>query len=75
MKLIKSLFAIAFFFAINTVSAQSVASKWPQLNDFQELLVKTFEPAGEGNFGRGLGARSHSGPAAGRQRERDHGEP
>jgi len=51
MKLIKSLFAIAFFFAINTVSAQSIASKWPQLNDFQELLVKTFEPAGEGNFG------------------------
>lgn len=51
MKLIKSLFAIAFFFAINSVSAQSIASKWTQLNDFQELLVKTFEPAGEGNFG------------------------
>lgn len=52
MKLIKSLFAVAFFFAINTVSSQSIASKWPQLNDFQELLVKTFEPAGEGNFGK-----------------------
>lgn len=50
MKLIKSLFAIAFFFAVNTISAQSVTEKWPQLNDFQELLVKTFEPAGEGNF-------------------------
>ncbi len=51
MKLVKSLFAIAFFFAVNTISAQSVTEKWPQLNDFQELLVKTFEPAGEGNFG------------------------
>jgi hypothetical protein len=51
MKLIKSLFAIAFFFAVNTISAQSVVKKWPQLNEFQELLVKTFEPAGEGNFG------------------------
>lgn len=51
MKLMKFLFAVAFLFAINNVSAQSVASKWPQLNSFQELLVKTFEPAGEGNFG------------------------
>jgi hypothetical protein len=50
MKLVKSLFAIAFFFAVNTTSGQSIAQKWPQLNEFQELLVKTFEPAGEGNF-------------------------
>ncbi|WP_395066946.1 hypothetical protein [Flavobacterium sp.] len=51
MKLIKSLFAIALFFAINTISAQSITDKWKQMHDYHELLSKTFHPAEDGNFG------------------------
>ncbi len=50
MKLIKSLFAIALFFAMNTISAQSITDKWKQMHDYHELLSKTFHPAEEGNF-------------------------
>jgi len=51
MKLIKSLFAIALFFAMNTISAQSITDKWKEMHDYHELLSKTFHPAEEGNFG------------------------
>lgn len=50
MKLIKSLFAIAVFFAMNTVSAQTLTNKWKQMHDYHELLSKTFHPAEEGNL-------------------------
>lgn len=50
MKLIKSLFAIAVFFAMNTVSAQTLTEKWKQMHDYHELLSKTFHPAEEGNL-------------------------
>jgi hypothetical protein len=50
MKLIKSIFAIAVFFAINTVSAQAITDKWKQMKDYHELLSKTFHPAEEGNL-------------------------
>lgn len=50
MKYIKSLLAIVAFFAISSVSAQSITEKWKQLNDYHELLSKTFHPAEEGNF-------------------------
>jgi hypothetical protein len=50
MKLIKSLFAIAVFFAMNTVSAQTLTDKWKQMHDYHELLSKTFHPAEEGNL-------------------------
>jgi predicted S18 family serine protease len=50
MKYIKSLLAIIAFFTISSVSAQSITEKWKQLNDYHELLSKTFHPAEEGNF-------------------------
>lgn len=50
MKLIKSLFAIALFFTISTLSAQEITDKWKQMNDYHELLSKTFHPAEDGNF-------------------------
>lgn len=50
MKYIKSLLAIVAFFTISSVSAQSITEKWKQLNDYHELLSKTFHPAEDGNF-------------------------
>lgn len=50
MKLIKSLFAIAVFFAMNTASAQTLTDKWKQMHYYNELLSKTFHSAEEGNL-------------------------
>ena len=50
MKLIKSLFAIVAFFALNTVSAQSVTERWPQMNTYHEIISKSFHAAEKGNL-------------------------
>ncbi|TBX68789.1 hypothetical protein EZL74_08335 [Flavobacterium silvisoli] len=50
MKIIKSLFAFAAFFALNSVSAQTIIDRWPQIKAYHELMSKTYHPAEEGNL-------------------------
>lgn len=50
MKIIKSLFAFAAFFAFNSASAQSITEKWPQIKAYHEVMSKTFHPSEEGNL-------------------------
>lgn len=50
MKIIKSLFAFAAFFAFNSVSAQTIIEKWPQIKAYHEIMSKTFHSSVEGNL-------------------------
>ena len=50
MKQIKAFLIIAFIFAVNTMSAQSVTEKWPAIEAFHEVLSQTFHPAEKGNL-------------------------
>ena len=50
MKFNKSILAVIAFFAFSSIFAQSATDKWTQLNNFKELLTKTFQPAEQGNF-------------------------
>ncbi len=50
MKIIKSLFAFAAFFALNSVSAQSITERWPQIKAYHEVMSKTFHSSEEGNL-------------------------
>ena len=50
MKHIKALLIIAFIFAANTISAQSITEKWPAMKEFHEVMSQTFHPAEEGNL-------------------------
>lgn len=50
MKFVKFIIAAVVFLAVQTISAQSVTSKWTQLHEYHELLSKTFHPAENGNF-------------------------
>jgi hypothetical protein len=50
MKIIKSLFAFAAFFALNSVSARTITERWPQIKAYHELMSQTYHPAEEGNL-------------------------
>jgi len=50
MKIIKSLFAFATFFVLNTVSAQAISERWPQMGTYQEIISKSFHAAKDGNL-------------------------
>lgn len=50
MKFVKFIIAAVAILAVQTISAQSVTSKWTQLHEYHELLSKTFHPAENGNF-------------------------
>jgi len=50
MKIIKSLFAFAAFFALNSVSAETITERWPQIKAYHELITQTYQPAEEGNL-------------------------
>jgi hypothetical protein len=50
MKIIKSLFAFAAFFALNSVSAQTVTERWPEIRAYHEVISKTFHSSEEGNL-------------------------
>ena len=50
MKIIKSLFAFAAFFALNTVSAQSITERWPAMKTYDEIITKSFQTAEKGNL-------------------------
>ncbi|HLA56949.1 MAG TPA: hypothetical protein VK623_12665 [Flavobacterium sp.] len=49
MKYIKTFAAIALFFAVNNLSAQSLKD-WPSLKAFHEVMSATFHPAEEGKL-------------------------
>lgn len=50
MKIIKSLFAFATFFAFNTTSGQSITDMWPQIKAYHEVMSKTYHSSEEGNL-------------------------
>jgi len=50
MKIIKSLVAIAIFFTLNSVSAQSVLERWPEMKTYHEIISKSFHAAEKGNL-------------------------
>lgn len=50
MKYFKSLLVIVALFALNTISAQSITDKWPEMKNYQDLLTKTYRDAQKGNF-------------------------
>lgn len=50
MKIIKSLFAFAAFFAFNSSSAMSITERWPQIKAYHEVMSKTFQSSEEGNL-------------------------
>lgn len=50
MKIIKSLFAFATFFAFNTASGLSITERWPQIKAYHEVMSKTFHSSEEGNL-------------------------
>jgi len=50
MKSIKAFAVIALFFAVNTLSSQSVTDKWPAIKTFHEVMSRSFHPAEEGNL-------------------------
>lgn len=50
MKIIKSLFAFATFFAFNTASGHSLTERWPQIKAYHEVITKTFHSSAEGNL-------------------------
>ncbi|GEM_PF-776732 len=50
MKYFKSLLVIVALFALNTISAQSVTDKWPEMRNYQDLLTKVTRDAQKGNF-------------------------
>jgi hypothetical protein len=57
MKLIKAFTAIALFFAVNTISAQSALEKWPAMHTFHEVMSRSFHPAENGDLSQ---VRSYS---------------
>lgn len=50
MKIIKSLLAIAAFFAFNSVSAQTITERWPEIKAYHEVISKSFHSSEEGNL-------------------------
>ena len=42
MKIIKSLFAFATFFSVNSASALPFDLKWPQIKAYHEIISKTY---------------------------------
>lgn len=49
MKL-KTIPFLLFLFVVNSISAQSVFDKWPEMKSFHEVMSQTFHPAEEGNL-------------------------
>ncbi|WP_297515077.1 hypothetical protein [Flavobacterium sp.] len=50
MKFVKFAVAIVAFLAFQNLQAQSATAKWAPLNEYHELLSKTFHPAEGGNL-------------------------
>lgn len=50
MKFLKSLFASANSFALNSASAQSFTEGWPQIKIYYEILSKCFHASEKGNM-------------------------
>ncbi|MDI9257584.1 hypothetical protein [Flavobacterium sedimenticola] len=50
MKIIKSLFAFAAIFTLNSSSAQSITEKWPQIKAYHDVMVKSFHSSEAGNL-------------------------
>lgn len=50
MKIIKSLLALATFFALNSASAQTITERWPEIKAYHEVISKSFHASEEGNL-------------------------
>lgn len=49
MKFIKSVAIVALIFAANTLSAQSVSSKWPAMKTYEEVITRINNGVEQGN--------------------------
>jgi hypothetical protein len=47
---IKTLPLVLFLLFVNSISAQSIFEKWPEMNVFHEVIAETFHPAEENNL-------------------------
>jgi len=47
---IKSLSLVLFSLFVNSISAQSIFEKWPEMNVFHEVMAETFHPSEENNL-------------------------
>lgn len=47
---IKSLSLVLFSLFVNSISAQSIFEKWPEMNVFHEVISETFHPTEENNL-------------------------
>jgi hypothetical protein len=50
MKIIKSLFAFATLFALQSTAAESITEKWPQIKAYHEVMSKSYHSSEEGNL-------------------------
>src|SRR6478609_4394317 len=50
MKFLKSLFASANLFALNSASAKAFTEGWPQIKMYYEILSRTFHASEKGNL-------------------------
>lgn len=46
----KTISFLLFFLCINTLTAQSIFEKWPEMNVFHEVMAQTFHPTEENNL-------------------------
>ncbi|MBK9224188.1 MAG: hypothetical protein IPO23_05215 [Flavobacterium sp.] len=47
---IKTLSLVLFSLFVNSISAQSIFEKWPEMNVFHEVISETFHPTEENNL-------------------------
>ena len=47
---IKTLSLVLFLLFVNSISAQSIFEKWPEMNVFHEVISETFHPTEENNL-------------------------
>ncbi|UPT70144.1 MAG: hypothetical protein M0D53_13625 [Flavobacterium sp. JAD_PAG50586_2] len=57
MKFLKSLFASANVFALNSAAAKSFTEAWPQIKSYYDVLSKSFHASEKGNLNE---IKSHS---------------
>ena len=50
MKIVKSLFAFAAFFALHSVSAKCITESWPEIKAYHEVITKSFTSFEAGNL-------------------------
>ncbi|MCZ8330708.1 MAG: hypothetical protein O9282_05295 [Flavobacterium sp.] len=50
MKIIKTLFAFAAIFSMNSGSARAIIETWPEIKNYHDLMTKSYKSAKKGDF-------------------------